>query len=39
MEIRPLRTEADYKAALEAVAPYFELEPEPESLDRNVLFS
>lgn len=33
MEIRPLRTEADYKAALEAVAPYFELEPEPGSLD------
>jgi HTH-type transcriptional regulator/antitoxin HigA len=31
MEIRPLRTEADYKAALEAVAPYFDLEPEPGS--------
>lgn len=28
MEIRPLRTEADYKAALAAVAPYFDLEPE-----------
>jgi len=33
MEIRPLRTEADYKAALEAVAPYFDLEPEPGSLE------
>ena len=31
MEIRPLRTEADYKAALAAVAPYFDLEPEPGS--------
>lgn len=32
MEIRPLRTEIDYKAALEAVAPYFDQEPEPGSL-------
>ena len=31
MEIRPVRTEADYKAALAAVAPYFDLEPEPGS--------
>ncbi len=31
MEIRPLRTEADYKAAHAAVVPYFDLEPEPGS--------
>src|SRR5215471_5571987 len=33
-EIRPIRTEADYDAALKEIAPYFENEPEhgtPES--------
>lgn len=29
MDIRPLHTEADYKAALREVAPCFENEPEP----------
>lgn len=29
--IRPIRTEADYQAALRLVAPYFDDEPEPES--------
>lgn len=33
MEIRPLRNEADYKAALEAVAPYFDKEPEFGSIE------
>lgn len=33
MEIRPLRTEADYHAALEVVAPYFDQEPEPGSIE------
>ncbi len=33
MEIRPLRTEADYQAALEVVAPYFDQEPEPGSIE------
>lgn len=32
MKIRPLRTEIDYEAALKAVAPYFDVEPEPGSL-------
>jgi HTH-type transcriptional regulator/antitoxin HigA len=27
MDIRPIRTEADYKAALKAVSPYFDQEP------------
>lgn len=27
--VRPLRTEADYQAALAAVRPYFDHEPEP----------
>ncbi|MEY3695018.1 MAG: hypothetical protein RL083_843 [Pseudomonadota bacterium] len=31
MKIRPLRTDADYKDALKAVASYFDLEPEPGS--------
>ena len=31
MKIRPLRTEADYEAALAAIAPFFEHEPEPGS--------
>ncbi len=29
--ITPIRTEADYQAALQLVAPYFDAEPEPES--------
>lgn len=29
MDIRPIHTKADYKAALREVAPYFENEPEP----------
>lgn len=29
MDIRPIRTDADYQQALAAVAPYFEREPEP----------
>lgn len=33
MEIRPLRTEADYQAALAVVAPYFDQEPEPGSIE------
>jgi HTH-type transcriptional regulator/antitoxin HigA len=31
MDIHPIRTEADYKKALDAVAPYFDKEPEPGS--------
>ena len=33
MEIRPIHTEADYKAALHEVSAYFENEPEPGSPD------
>jgi len=33
MEIRPIRTELDYQSALKAVAPYFDLEPEPGSIE------
>jgi len=33
MEIRPIHTEADYKAALHKVSAYFENEPEPGSPD------
>ena len=29
--IRPIRTEADYRAALQLVAPYFDREPEVDS--------
>lgn len=29
--IRPIRTETDYQAALQLVAPYFDHEPEPDS--------
>ena len=29
--IRPIRTEADYEAALKLVEPYFDLEPDPDS--------
>jgi HTH-type transcriptional regulator/antitoxin HigA len=32
MDIRPLRTEADYDWALVEIAPYFENEPEPGTL-------
>ena len=28
---RPIRTEADYRAALKQVEPYFDNEPEPDS--------
>ena len=31
IDIRPIRTEADYKAALAAVSPLFDNEPEPGS--------
>ena len=31
MEIRPIHTEADYKAAMREVSAFFENEPEPES--------
>jgi HTH-type transcriptional regulator / antitoxin HigA len=31
MEIRPIRTEADYDAALKEIEPYFKWEPEPGS--------
>lgn len=30
-QIHPIRTEADYQAALQLVAPYFDSEPEPDS--------
>ena len=33
MEIRPIHTDADYRAALKAVAPWFDNEPEPGSED------
>jgi HTH-type transcriptional regulator/antitoxin HigA len=29
MEIRPIRSEADYDSALQAIARYFEREPKP----------
>lgn len=32
MDIRPIRTEFDYQRALEAVAPFFDQEPEPGSI-------
>ena len=31
MEVRPLRSEADYAAALEAIEAFFETEPQPGS--------
>lgn len=31
LQIRPIRTEADYKAALAAVSPLFDNEPDPDS--------
>jgi|APCry1669189665_1035243.scaffolds.fasta_scaffold37308_2 HTH-type transcriptional regulator / antitoxin HigA len=33
MNIKPIHNEADYKAALKAVSPYFENEPAPGSAD------
>ncbi|HEX5394629.1 MAG TPA: transcriptional regulator [Rhodocyclaceae bacterium] len=33
MEIRPIHTKADYKAALRALSVYFDNEPEPGSAD------
>ncbi len=33
MNIKPIHNEADYKAALKAVVPYFENEPEPGSAE------
>lgn len=33
MELKPIHTEADYEAALEQVAPYFDNEPEPGTAD------
>ena len=33
MDIRPIRTEADYKATLKAVSPYFDQEPAPGTED------
>jgi HTH-type transcriptional regulator/antitoxin HigA len=33
MEIKPIRTEQDYEAALAAVAPFFDAEPEPGSIE------
>lgn len=33
MDIRPIRTEADYDWALAAIAPYFEREPPPGTAD------
>jgi HTH-type transcriptional regulator/antitoxin HigA len=31
MDIRPIRTEADYEAAIKEIEPYFDREPEPGS--------
>ena len=31
MQLKPIRSEADYAAALQAVAPYFDHEPQPGS--------
>lgn len=31
MQLKPIRTEADYASALQAVAPYFDHEPQPGS--------
>lgn len=35
MEIKPIHTEADYKAALKAVAPYFVNEPKLGTVEAN----
>lgn len=41
MEIKPIRTEADYKAALKEISPYFDNEPElgSEASDRFEILS
>lgn len=31
MDIHPIRTESDYRAALKTVEPYFDTEPDPAS--------
>ena len=33
MELKPIRSEAEYDAALRAVSPYFDREPEPETVE------
>lgn len=33
MDIKPIRSEADYRRALNAVKPYFDHEPEPDSIE------
>ena len=33
MKIKQIRTEVDYQIALKAIAPYFDLEPEPDSIE------
>ncbi len=33
MDIKPIHNQADYKAALKAVAPFFENEPQPGSVE------
>lgn len=33
MDIKPIRSKADYQCALNAVKPYFDNEPEPDSVD------
>ena len=33
MEIKPIRTEQDYETALAAVAPFFDAEPKPGSIE------
>ncbi|KPC49658.1 helix-turn-helix domain-containing protein [Amantichitinum ursilacus] len=35
MDIRPIRTEEDYRAALKMVSPYFDNEPAPGSADED----
>ena len=35
MDIKPIHNEVDYKAALKAVAPYFENEPDPNTDEGN----
>ena len=33
MKIKPIRTEVDYQIALKAIAPYFDKEPKPDSIE------
>jgi HTH-type transcriptional regulator/antitoxin HigA len=33
MDVRPIRTEADYEWALHEIGPYFEREPEPDTAE------